>query len=107
MTYIINYKVVGLQFTFVIEKKKLQHGSKNSTFHIFEIQVGVKGHWNRRQVIVVSLGRPTFVYLPKMINEVPALWHYLVGKMSSLKGNEVDIDERRHSQQNPLESDIR
>ncbi len=58
-------------------------------------------------MVVLGLSRHTFVCLPKMINEEPALWHYLEGKMSSLKGNEVDIDERSHSQENPQENDIR
>lgn len=62
---------------------------------------------DRQVMVVLGLSRHTFVCLPKMINEEPALWHYLEGKMSSLKGNEVDIDERSHSQENPQENDIR
>lgn len=42
-----------------------------------------------------------------MINEEPLHWYYPEGKTSSLKGNEVDIDERSYSQENPRESGIR
>lgn len=41
---------------------------------------------DRQVKVVLGLSRHTFVCLPKMINEEPALWHYLEGKMSSLKG---------------------